>query len=54
MIKRLNWSRNNSWNKSSTKRRKEKTAPNFLKLKMSIEQIEEATGFTKKEIEKLK
>ena len=33
---------------------KKKIAKNFLKMNMSIEQIEEATGLTKEEIEKLK
>ena len=36
------------------KEENKKIAKNLLKLNMSIEQIEEATGLTKEEIEKLK
>ena len=36
------------------KEEKKKIAKNLLQLNMSIEQIEEATGLTKEEIEKLK
>ena len=36
------------------KEEKKKIAKNLLKINMSIEQIEEVTGLTKEEIEKLK